>query len=275
MAIGSIPSSARIWAERDRMGDVRLARRPQLAPVRLDGQGEGPLDRSGPPAGGARDGGEQPGASSVSRSRSAGRCARPGPGAAAGTRGATRAAVRRRRDRPAYGAAAMVAQSTARSRAGRRPGDQPVQPERRRARPRPRPRSSHGIGAVRPDDRRSWPLPASRTVSPGRARRRPSRIAAGRSAIDGAGPRPRRPPAASRPGAIAVEDRLAVLAPGVLVGDDDQPAAFAGDAAHQRTLGRVALPGRPEDGDQAPTPRGGERRELVEARSRATPGLCA
>ena len=48
-----------------------------------------------------------------------------------------------------------------------------------------------------------------------------------------------------------VEDRLAVLAARILVGDDDEPAALAGDPAHQRALGRVALPGRAEDRDHA------------------------
>ena len=47
-----------------------------------------------------------------------------------------------------------------------------------------------------------------------------------------------------------VEDRVAVLAARVLVGDDDEAGALAGDPAHQRALGRVALPGRAEDRDQ-------------------------
>ena len=41
-AIGSIPSSARIWAEAIGMGHVRLARRPLLAGVGLDRHVERP-----------------------------------------------------------------------------------------------------------------------------------------------------------------------------------------------------------------------------------------
>ncbi len=61
-----------------------------------------------------------------------------------------------------------------------------------------------------------------------------------------------------------VEDGLAVLAARVLVGDDHDPGTLAGDPAHQRALGRVALPGRAEDGDQSPAARGGQRREQVQ-----------
>src|SRR6476646_1153424 len=46
-----------------------------------------------------------------------------------------------------------------------------------------------------------------------------------------------------------VEDRLTVLAARVLVGDHHDPRALPGDPAHQRSLGRVAFPGRTEDGD--------------------------
>ena len=53
------------------------------------------------------------------------------------------------------------------------------------------------------------------------------------------------------PGDDLVEDGLPVLAARVLVRDDHEAAALAGDPAHQRALGRVALARRPEDGDQA------------------------
>ena len=61
-----------------------------------------------------------------------------------------------------------------------------------------------------------------------------------------------------------VEDRVAVLAARVLVGDDDDPGSLAGDPAHQRALGRVPLAGRAEDGDQSPTGRRRQRRQEVE-----------
>ena len=63
-----------------------------------------------------------------------------------------------------------------------------------------------------------------------------------------------------------VEDRLAVLAARVLVGDDDQAGALAGDAAHQRALGRVPLAGRAEDDDEPAAARGRGRRQQVEDR---------
>ena len=61
-----------------------------------------------------------------------------------------------------------------------------------------------------------------------------------------------------------VEDRVAVLAARVLVGDDHDPGPLAGDPAHQRPLGRVALAGRAEDRDHAATARRRERRQQVE-----------
>ncbi len=62
--------------------------------------------------------------------------------------------------------------------------------------------------------------------------------------------------AASLPGRLgtppdALEDGLAVLASGVLVGDDHQPAALARDTAHGLALAGVAVAGRAEDGDEA------------------------
>ena len=100
---------------------------------------------------------------------------------------------------------------------------------------------------------RSWPLPASSTMSPGRA--------ALEGGLDG-GPAIGddqevvvAPPAGGFGAAgDRVEDRLAVLAARVLVGHDHDPGALAGDPAHQRALGRVALAGRAEDGDRVPHP---------------------
>ena len=69
-----------------------------------------------------------------------------------------------------------------------------------------------------------------------------------------------------------VEDRLAVLAARVLVGDDDEAGALPGDAAHLRPLRRVALAGRAEHRDEpAATCRRG-RREQVEDGLAARPG---
>ena len=45
---------------------------------------------------------------------------------------------------------------------------------------------------------------------------------------------------------------------------EDHFATLAGDPAHQRSLRRVPLTGRTEDGDQSPTAGGRERREEVE-----------
>ena len=122
----------------------------------------------------------------------------------------------------------------------------------RSARPRsPAPRARRPFAARRrrpvrrgPMIEVSWPLPASRTTSPGRARSNAAAIAAGRSAISS---RSRSTPPAGflRPLGDRLEDRLAVLAAGILVGDDDEPAALAGDPAHHRPLGRVPLPADP------------------------------
>ena len=67
-----------------------------------------------------------------------------------------------------------------------------------------------------------------------------------------------------RPAGDLVEDRLAVLAPRVLVGDDDEPAALGGQAAHDRPLRGVALARRPEHRDEPAAASGGDRREEVE-----------
>jgi hypothetical protein len=75
-------------------------------------------------------------------------------------------------------------------------------------------------------------------------------------------------PAAGHLGATRdlVEDRLAVLAAWVLVGHDDDARPLAGDAAHLRALGGVALAGRPEDRDQSAATSRCRRREEVEHR---------
>ena len=59
-------------------------------------------------------------------------------------------------------------------------------------------------------------------------------------------------------------DGVAILVARILVRDDDQPAAFGGDPAHLRTLGRVALPGRAEDRDEAAAPGLRRRSQAVE-----------
>ena len=63
-------------------------------------------------------------------------------------------------------------------------------------------RSFQGVGPVGPMIDRSWPLPASRTMSPGRARSKAASMAARRSAMTSRS-WPRRRPAASAPRAIA------------------------------------------------------------------------
>ena len=124
-------------------------------------------------------------------------------------------------------------------------------------------RSSHGRGPSGPRIDCSWPFPASRTMSPGRARSMAASMASRRSAMTRRS-WSRRFPVGLGAARDLVEDRLTVLAARVLVGDDHDPGSLAGDPAHQRALGRVALPGRAEDGDQSPAARGGQRREQVE-----------
>ena len=73
-------------------------------------------------------------------------------------------------------------------------------------------------------------------------------------------------PLAGRLGAARdrVEDRVAVLAARILVGDDHEAGPLAGDPAHQRALGRVALAGRAEHRDQPAATGRRDRREQVE-----------
>ena len=100
-------------------------------------------------------------------------------------------------------------------------------------------------------------------MSPGRARSMAASIAARRSAISRRS-WSRRRPAASAPARDGVEDRVTVLAAGILVGHDDEPAPLAGDPAHQRPLGRVALAGRAEHRDEPAAARRRGRGEEVE-----------
>ena len=97
---------------------------------------------------------------------------------------------------------------------------------------------------------RSWPLPARRTTSPGRARANAARIAASRSATRRRSS-PRRRPAASAPAAICSRIATRVLAARILVGRDHEAAALAGHATLDRPLRDVALARRPEDRDRA------------------------
>ena len=69
-----------------------------------------------------------------------------------------------------------------------------------------------------------------------------------------------------RAGADLFENRLAVLAAGILVGYDDNAATFPGDAAHHRPLLDIPLPRRAEDGDEAASTHPCQRRELIEHR---------
>ncbi len=132
-------------------------------------------------------------------------------------------------------------------------------------------RSFHGSGPAGPMIERSWPLPARSTMSPGRARSKAASMAARRSAMTRRS-WPRRRPAASAPARDRLVDGVPVLAPRILVGDDHQPAALAGDPAHLGPLGRVALAGRAEDRDQAAAPRGRTAARDVEHGLRARRG---
>ena len=125
-------------------------------------------------------------------------------------------------------------------------------------------RSSHGSRAVGADDRPLVALAGEQddVAGPGALEGRLD----GRAAV-GDDQQVVVAPPAGRLGAARdlVEDRLAVLAARVLVGDDHEPGTLAGDPAHQRALGRVALAGRPEDGDQSR-----RRREAASGASRSS-----
>ena len=124
-------------------------------------------------------------------------------------------------------------------------------------------RSSHGTGPSAPMIERSWPLPASRTTSPGRAR-----LEGGHDRGAPVGDQQQVVPAALAAGLGAprdlVEDRVAVLAARVLVGDDHESCPFGRDPAHERPLRRVALARRPEDRHDAAAAGRGHRRQQVE-----------
>ena len=249
----------------DRMGDVRLAGRALLALVGVDGQ----VERLARPARGRRRVvlGEDRGVRARARSASRSACGR------------CRCAVGTDRRRPAR--AAADARSAAASRPGswrvavvlgHRPQGYGVSRSRaRRSAASASARSSHGIGPSGPMIARSWPLPASSTMSPGRARSKAASMAARRSAID---QQVVVAPLADglRATRDLVEDASRILAARVLVGDDDDPGTLAGDPAHQRALGGVALAGRAEDRDQAAAARGGRAARAGRARSGATPG---
>ena len=132
-----------------------------------------------------------------------------------------------------------------------------------------------GHRAVRADDRALVALAGEQDdvarVGPAR---RPPRSPLGRSAMSSRS-WPRRRPAASAPARDRLEDRVAVLAARVLVGHDDQPAALAGDPAHQRPLGRVPLAGRAEDRDQPAAAGRRDRREQRRGRPASEAGLWA
>ena len=106
----------------------------------------------------------------------------------------------------------------------------------------------------------SWPLPAISTTSPGcaaRSRAR-SRRARSRSTVARSG--------CCEAGEDLRDDRVAVFAARIVVGDDDAIGQRLGDRAHLRTLARVALAAAAEHADQ----RAGAcaRRLLAPARAR-------
>ena len=114
-----------------------------------------------------------------------------------------------------------------------------------------------GGGRLVPGDRRRRP---SRWSARGPCRPAPPRRpGAPRSMASRDGRRPvgdeQQVTAPDPPGALGargdrLEDRLAILRAGVLVGDHHQAAALAGHAAHHRPLGDVPVAGRAEDADE-------------------------
>ena len=124
-------------------------------------------------------------------------------------------------------------------------------------------RSSHGSSAVRADDRvlvaLARPAARCRRAGPARTpRRSPPAVGDEQQVVAAA--------AAGRLRAAGdlVEDRLAVLAAGILVGHDHEAGALAGDPAHHRPLRGVPLARRAEDRDQPAAAGRRDRREQVE-----------
>ena len=234
---------------RDRVGDVRLAGGALLALVGGDGEVERAVDRLEVGARGApariaawRRRPERLEVRSLAVARRARRAHAGGRGARAVARGLGLrwSPCRRRSGAPGVGFGGSRSPSAKDTRVSRSRLDERVL----------------GLGTLVPRMgpsgpmiERSWPLPASSTMSPGRARSNAASMAARRSAMSSRS-WSRRLPAASAPARDRVEDRVAVLAARVLVGDDHEPGALARDPAHQRPLGRVALAGRAEDRDE-------------------------
>ena len=126
-------------------------------------------------------------------------------------------------------------------------------------------RSCQGAGPVGPMIERSWPLPANRTTSPGRACSSAAAMAARRSGIRNRS-RPWRLPAASAPRPIAsmIASRSSPRGSSsvTITSRQRSPAMLA----HHRALVAVALPCRAEDRDQPAAAGRRDRREQVEDR---------
>ena len=248
---------------RDRVRDVRLAGRPALARRARRRRGR----RRARPARGRRPGGAR--GSAAWRSRPQGVEVGSGRLPCRRSPGATDAASRRG-PRPRSGAASRLRSSVRGRRAGhsvariRGSARESAVALRRRAASASA-RSSHGIGPSGPMIDCSWPLPASRTMSPGRARSKAASIAARRSAMTS------RSWSAAPAGGLGaardlVEDRVAVLAARVLVGHDDERGALARDPAHHRALLVSRSPADPKTAITPPPPGRGQRGEQVEDR---------
>ena len=247
----------------DRMRDVRLAGRASLALVRVDGEIErladgfevaaGVLGEDRGVEGGAgapRDPGPSGRADPCARRRGA--LARPAVGAGG------RLAV-------GFGGAGSWSPSAARIRLSRsRPGAAP---------PRPPSRSFQGRGPSGPMIGRSWPLPASRTMSPGRARSKAASIAARRSAMSSRS-WSRRLPAASAPRAIS--SRMASRS-SPRGSSSVTTTIRARSPAIRPISGRLAVSRSPADPKTAirPPPRdAADRREQVEHRLERRRAVC-
>ena len=221
---------------RDRVGDVRLAGGAALAGVGLDRE----VERARRPVEvGARvvlgdrwRAQERRSREARSRSGSPAGVARlvggRGAGAAAGPAASRARPLRRRLAVAASDVAVLRCKDSSVARSGRRVahgGEQRSLSRTRAPRGRPRPRLVRPTGRpVGADDRRSWPLPASRTTSPGRARSK--RGLDGRAAV-GDEQQVVAAPLAGGLGAARdlVEDRLPVLAARILVRHDDEPGS--------------------------------------------------